>query len=121
MAISFFEKGVRIVIGNFTYERELLITELCTFLNKENTPTLLEEYKKKRIRVYYGYGNVLSVITHKNKYTIGITKEKKRFYWILRPYNGSYFKTEAELGKGNLEIVLFAIKENEELYSKKKK
>ena len=39
---------------------------------------------------------------------------EKKYYWYLTPYNKSIFMTAVENG---IEMVFFAIKENEELYS----
>ena len=39
---------------------------------------------------------------------------QKKYYWYLTPYNKSIFMTAVENG---IEMVFFAIKENEELYS----
>ena len=52
----------------------------------------------------------------KNNYEFGIIKDKdeKKYYWYLTPYNKSIFMTAVENG---IEMVFFAIKENEELYS----
>lgn len=41
-------------------------------------------------------------------------KEEKKYYWYLTPYNKSIFMTAVENG---IEMVFFAIKENETLYS----
>ncbi len=52
----------------------------------------------------------------KNNYEFGIIKDKdeKKYYWYLTPYNKSIFMTAVENG---IEMVFFAIKENETLYS----
>lgn len=41
-------------------------------------------------------------------------KDEKKYYWYLTPYNKSIFMTAVENG---IEMVFFAIKENETLYS----
>lgn len=56
-------------------------------------------------------------ITYKQKqYVITLVNKDEQFYWHLVPYNNSFYETAIDNG---LTIVLFAIKENEELYEKK--
>lgn len=55
----------------------------------------------------------------KKKYIISIIELDEILYWHLEPYNGSVFNTRIDATGEKLKMVLFAIKENEELYSKK--
>lgn len=56
----------------------------------------------------------LQVTYKRKKYIISLMKKNNQYLWRLTPYNHSYYETNIENG---LSIVLFAIKENEELYS----
>lgn len=52
-------------------------------------------------------------------YNIGIINRNSQLYWILKPYNNSYFETKCNPNDKSFDLVLFAIKENEELYRNK--
>lgn len=55
------------------------------------------------------------IITYKNKqYVVTIICENGKFCWQLIPYNRKKFVTSIN---NSLEMVLLAIKENDELYS----
>lgn len=53
-----------------------------------------------------------------NKYTLKIIKIKGEYFLYLKPYNNSYFQTKITIKnlKLKLDMTLFAIKDNEELY-----
>lgn len=55
--------------------------------------------------------------SHKN-YTLKIIKEKNEYFLYLEPYHNSYFQTKITIKDLNLKLdmTLFAIKDNEELY-----
>lgn len=57
------------------------------------------------------------IIFNKNRYTVSIIKQTDAYYWCLKPYNNFKFLTKSKL-KGNLDMILLAIKENEEFYNK---
>ena len=46
-----------------------------------------------------------------------IYKDDDNYYWLLKPYNQSYYKTSVDFDNSNIDIVFFAIRENEDLYS----
>lgn len=60
------------------------------------------------------YSCKLTVFYKKHQYTITLIEKENGFYWHLIPYNDSFFETSISNG---LKMVLFAIKENEELYN----
>lgn len=45
------------------------------------------------------------------------TSSFDNYYWLLKPYNQSYYKTSVDFDNSNIDIVFFAIRENEDLYS----
>lgn len=53
----------------------------------------------------------------KKKYDVFIVKDDDNYYWLLKPYNQSYYKTSVDFDNSNIDIVFFAIRENEDLYS----
>ncbi len=60
-------------------------------------------------------------IKYSNKnHTLKIIKDKGKYFLYLEPYNNSYFKTQITIKDLNfkLDMTLFAIKDNEELYGK---
>ena len=60
--------------------------------------------------------NELNITYKQKQYVITLVNKDEQFYWHLVPYNNSFYETAIDNG---LTIVLFAIKENEELYEKK--
>lgn len=75
-------------------------------------------YIKNGYKFEFDFKSYKLIVTYKNKeYKIKLIEENKQLCWCLTPYNHSSFITNIDNG---LEIVLFAIKENEELYSSKK-
>ena len=53
----------------------------------------------------------------KKKYDVFIVKDDDNYYWLLKPYNQSYYKTYVDFDNSNIDIVFFAIRKNEDLYS----
>lgn len=82
-----------------------------------------EEYKKYcndgYSILYESHNSEIVVYYCKKKYIISIIELDEILYWHLEPYNGSVFNTRIDATGEKLKMVLFAIKENEELYSKK--
>lgn len=77
-----------------------------------------DNYVKNGYKFEFDFKSCKLIVTYKEKeYIITLITEDKQLCWCLTPYNHSSFITNIENG---LEIVLFAIKENEELYSSKK-
>lgn len=84
-----------------------------------------EEYKKYCNAgysiLYEPHNSEIVVYYCKKEYRISIIELDEILYWHLEPYNGSVFNTRIDATSERLKMVLFAIKENEELYSKKVK
>ena len=60
----------------------------------------------------------LEIIYKDQRYTVKVVEEDGSFYWHLKPYNNSYYRTIIDSTGNHFDMVLFAIKENEELYGK---
>lgn len=74
-----------------------------------------KKYIEDGFNIQFDMNNFELIITYKNKeYIVKLTRIDNQLYWHLVPYNNSVFNTAIENG---LNVVLFAIKENEELYS----
>lgn len=92
-----------------------LIKETVAFMEKDNFLDIINKYKK--LEYYVGFGkDCLIIKTRKENYSLGIIEENKILYWHLKPYNNSYFETKVNIGKGNVEKLLFVIEENEKLF-----
>ena len=86
-----------------------LFREVCTITNN------IDEYISKGYKIDWDLKNSHLIINYKGSmdYYVSIVKKNdNKDYWYLTPYNKSYFSTSYENG---FDIVLFAIKENEEL------
>lgn len=88
--------------------KNILYNKLCNITHK------IEKYKSMGYRINYDTNNDQLIINHNNiDYTVKIIEENNNLYWYLEPYNDTYFTTLYENG---FDMVLFAIKENENLY-----
>ena len=85
------------------------------FFERSDYEEILQKYKKVGVKIFLGE-NSLIIYKNNHKYIVTITNHDQRYFWHLEPYHNSYYETFADIEKGNLDIVLFAIKENEELY-----
>ena len=94
-----------------------LCHELNIFLTRDGYNDILYYFKTNNIKLKANNDSII-VITSNNTYTIGIIIEQGEYYWYLVPYNNSYFLSKSTL-KGNFDMMLLAIKENEEFYTKK--
>ena len=94
-----------------------LCHELNIFLTRDGYDDILYYFKINNIKLKANDDTIV-VTTHNNIYTVGIIIENDSYYWYLEPYNNSYFLSKSAL-KGNFDMILLAIKENEELYTKK--
>ena len=62
--------------------------------------------------------NCFKIKYTQKEYTVKIIKEKNEYFLYLKPYHNSYFQTKITIKdlKLKLDMTLFAIKDNEELY-----
>ena len=62
--------------------------------------------------------NCFEIKYAQKKYTLKIIKVKREYFLYLKPYHNSYFQTKINIKdlKMKLDMTLFAIKDNEELY-----
>lgn len=91
----------------------LMFKQIEQLINEKN---ILHNYISNGFKFELERKTCKLIITYRNKeYIVSIIKENDQYYWQLIPYNKASFITNIDNG---LEIVLFAIKENEELYIK---
>lgn len=77
------------------------------------------QYIKDGFSIHYDLYTFNLLITYKKKeYVVSLIHKNEQFYWHLTQYNNSFYETTIDNG---LDIILFAIKENEKLYSDKKR
>lgn len=77
------------------------------------------QYIKDGFSIHYDLYTFNLLITYKRKkYVVSLIHKNEQFYWHLTQYNNSFYETTIDNG---LDIILFAIKENEKLYSDKKR
>lgn len=92
---------------------ELLYEQLYTIT------TNIKEYKNKGYSIEYDTEKHILVISYnKRTYKVKIINKDNNYYWYLEPYNSSCFMTNY-YNPSSFDMVLFAIKENDELYSSK--
>ena len=98
-----------------TFYTKPLVKELNRFFSRDDFEEYMKTYETSNIKFYIKQDHLVAYAP-KNSYELGIilNKKEKRFYWYLSPYNKSNFTTAVENG---IEMVFFAIKENEDLYS----
>lgn len=86
---------------------------------------LLEHHfsKNKTYYSFMGYiikrdNNTFEIAFDGSIYHLQVIKDNKKNYLNLTPYNKSYFRTELNLKelKFKIDMTLFALKENEELF-----
>lgn len=77
----------------------------------------IDKYNNDGYNILYDLLNKQLIVNYKNSkdYFINIIEDNNTLYWKLQPYNNSNYTTDYDNG---LDIVLFAIKENEEYYNK---
>lgn len=77
----------------------------------------IDKYNNGGYNILYNLLNKQLIVNYKNSkdYFINIIEDNNTLYWKLQPYNNSNYTTDYDNG---LDIVLFAIKENEEYYNK---
>ena len=97
---------------------KMLLSQVNLFLKKHNYN--LDELEKDGYKINYDFYNCnLEVKYHRKNYVIKIIEKDNRFYWHLDPYNQSYFETEVDNTYSKLDYVLFAIKEDFDLFKER--
>ena len=100
-------------------ERKEPINVLFKQLNmffKENNYNF-EKYTENGYKIHFNFvDGLIEVIYNKKKYILKVINDNDDFYWYLTPYKDSSFKTKIDTVKSNLDYVLYAIKDNDELY-----
>lgn len=92
---------------------ELLYMQICTIT------TNIYEYKDKGYSFEYDMKKHRLIISYRNNtYEVKVIEKDNNYYWYLEPYNSSYFMTNY-YNPSSFDMVLFAIKEDVELYSSK--
>lgn len=92
---------------------KMMLTKMDELINSKDFQTYINYGYKMEYDLY----SCELIITYlKKQYVVTLVNKDGQFYWHLVPYNKSFFETSIDNG---LSIVLFAIKENEELYEKK--
>ena len=94
------------MITKFVY-----INLIINILKKKDT--LYENYQIEYLKT-----KEFQITYLNNTYNMKVIQEKKEFYLYLEPYHNSYFKTKINIQdlKMKLNMTLFAVKENEEVY-----
>lgn len=88
--------------------------------NIDNIITINNKYKNKGYNIFLT-GNYLEVYYCGIKYSIKIIKKDNQLYWRLIPYNNAYFETKINNELSSLDMVMFAIYENEIIHERKEK
>lgn len=88
--------------------------------NINNIIQINNKYKQRGYELYLK-GNFLEIIYIGIKYQIKIVKHKDGFYWHLKPYKNSFFETKVDNSINTLDMVLFAINDNETIHRKENK
>lgn len=93
---------------------KMMLKELDKFIQNKDT---FNQYINDGFTFNYDLYTFELIITYRSKeYVVNLKNKDEQLYWHLVPYNNSFFETSIDNG---LYIVVFAIKENDELYSKK--
>lgn len=88
----------------------LLFKQVCTITNN------ISRYKQKGYSMICDFEKKALFIKYNNStYIAKIILNDGSLYWQLEPYNNSVFTTKFE-SEESFDLVLFAIKENDELY-----
>lgn len=96
-------------------------TFLHIIQNNINTIIRLNHKYKKLGYTIYIENNHLTVNVNNSRYKISIINKNKTNYCHLNPYNNSYFETKIDNIIYSLDLVLFAINDNEIIHKKEKK
>lgn len=92
----------------------LILKELNKLIKNKD---IFKQYINDGYYFHYDLYTFDLLITYRSKeYVVNLIDKDDQLYWHLVPYNNSFFETNIDNG---LDIILFAIKENEDLYSKK--
>jgi len=77
-----------------------------------------KDVSSKGYDIRYTSYNCFKIKYAQKRYTLKIIKDKNEYFLNLKPYHNSYFQTKITFKdlKLKLDMTLFAIKDNEELY-----
>lgn len=88
--------------------------------NIDNIIAINNKYKKEGYEIFLT-GNFIEVYYNDVKYSIKIVEKNNQLYWHLKPYNKTYFETLINNDVSSLDMVMFAIYENETIHERKEK
>lgn len=95
---------------------KMMLKELDKLIENKDR---FNQYIKDGFSIHYDLYTFNLLITYKRKeYTVNLIQKNEQFYWHLTQYNNSFYETTIDNG---LDIILFVIKEDEKLYSDKKR
>jgi len=87
---------------------KILCNQLCSII-----PRIMKYSKMGYSISINGHVDSLNIEYNGSTYEVKIIENESSYYWYLKPYNNSFFTTNVKNPK-SFEIVLFAIKKNEE-------
>lgn len=103
------------IVSEFIYIPELMGKEISKLIKNKQK---INEYYNNGYKIEINNDDAHLIIKYKKKkYDVFIVKDDDNYYWLLKPYNQSYYKTSVDFDNSNIDIVFFAIRENEDLYS----
>lgn len=103
------------IVSEFIYIPELMGKEISKLIKNKQK---INEYYNNGYKIEINNDDAHLIIKYKKKkYDVFIVKDDDNYYWLLKPYNQSYYKTYVDFDNSNIDIVFFAIRENEDLYS----
>lgn len=88
--------------------------------NIDNIIAINNKYKKEGYEIFLT-GNFIEVHYNDVKYSIKIVEKNNKLYWHLKPYNKTYFETQINNDFSSLDMVMFAIYENETIHERNEK
>lgn len=118
MKYCFNNRKVVIFITSVTVNRNVpeMMGKIVNDLLKSKT--LINDYYNKGYIIKVDNNDCHLIIKYKRKkYDVSIIKNTDDYYWFLEPYNNSYFTTKLS-SINSFEMVMLAIKEDVELYTK---
>lgn len=93
---------------------KMMLKELDKFIQNKD---IFNQYISNGLTFNFDLCTFELIITYSCKeYVVNLVNKNEKLYWHLVPYNNSFYETSVDNG---LDSIIFAIKENEELYSKK--
>lgn len=95
---------------------KVMFSQIEKFIKKKSK---IGYYNNMEYKLQYDLKNCNLLVKYKEKkYIIKIVNKSGDLYWHLVPYNNSFFETKLDEEKCNLDMVLFAIKEDGDLYGR---